>query len=169
MVVSRMKKPRFGGVFSSWIPLLVENKPRLSKYSVYNEFKFSAFGIYKMPKGGTQGKFVLSTEKTDSPQRTQRTRRKSMRVFLCVLRVLCGEKGFVVTTQVQHIVRINSHLRPCQQRNPGSSICRNAGLIFSISSPGAPKLSNQVFHSRVTRQMRSTISSARCKVSPKRE
>ncbi|MFA7243620.1 MAG: hypothetical protein WC091_26230, partial [Sulfuricellaceae bacterium] len=39
--------------------------------------------------------FVLSTEKTDSPQRTRRTQRKSMRVFLCVLRVLCGEKGFV--------------------------------------------------------------------------
>jgi hypothetical protein len=48
----------------------------------------------KPPK---QGKFVLGTEKTDSPQRTRRTQRKSMRVFLCVLRVLCGEKGFVFT------------------------------------------------------------------------
>jgi len=40
----------------------------------------------------SQGKFVLSTEKTDSPQRT---RRKTLMLFLCVLRVLCGEKGFV--------------------------------------------------------------------------
>ncbi|MFA7242083.1 MAG: hypothetical protein WC091_18365 [Sulfuricellaceae bacterium] len=39
-----------------------------------------------------QGKFVLSTEKTDSPQRTHRTQRKTLMLFLCVL---CGEKGFV--------------------------------------------------------------------------
>jgi len=51
--------------------------------------------IANLTRKHPHGKFVLSMEKTDLPQRTRRTQRKSMRVFLCVLRVLCGEKGFV--------------------------------------------------------------------------
>ncbi|MFA7242763.1 MAG: hypothetical protein WC091_21870, partial [Sulfuricellaceae bacterium] len=37
----------------------------------------------------------LVRKKTDSPQRARRTQRKPLMLFLCVLRVLCGEKGFV--------------------------------------------------------------------------
>ena len=49
----------------------------------------------------SQGKFVLSTEKTDSPQRTRRTQRKTLMLFLCIL---CGEKGFIFmdTPSVSH-------------------------------------------------------------------